>query len=118
MTRVMSQRPRGPGCGLVRGWGGQRPGLRAQGEVARPARSTLGAAPVRGPLREGNARPDLAKGPLTFSLGLAFRKSAKALETWRAPRGSRGLGGGGGGGGCSARTPRPQDGPDEGEMRL
>lgn len=50
----------------MRGWGGLRRGRRVQGEVARAARSTLGAALAQGQLRDGSGRPDFAKGHLTF----------------------------------------------------
>lgn len=82
---VTSQRPSGPGAGRggAGAWRGR--GGACRGRSPGPAWSTLCSAPVQGRLREGNGRPEFAKGSLKFSLESVFRIFAKTQATRRAP---------------------------------
>lgn len=112
----VTEAPRAGLLGLRVGGAGRGPGCARRGRSPGPRgpRSVL----LRCEARSGKETQDRTwqKGRLRF-LWVSIQNICQGPRNLaRSLRGRRGLFGGGGG--CSARTPRPQDGLDEGEMRL
>lgn len=117
MTQVMSQRPRGPGCSAC-AWVRRAEARAARAGGGRPARAVHARCCSRARPAQGRKRKTgLGKRAAYVFFGVSIQNICQGPRNLaRSLRGRRGLFGGGGG--CSARTPRPQDGLDEGEMRL